>query len=101
MAETTDELLARMAQKYGLPSAPPPQQPAPQPPAPQPQPERRGIIDTGSVSGVRDEQCGARGRCCTLRTIRADSFDANHQSTRAQGAPAPRVEEQGPGAAAE
>src|SRR5574337_2172438 len=46
MAETTDELLARMAQKYGLPSAPPPQQPAPQPPAPQPQPERRGIIDT-------------------------------------------------------
>src|SRR5574337_141380 len=46
MAETTDELLARMAAKYGLPSAPPPQQPAPQPPAPQPQPERRGIIDT-------------------------------------------------------
>src|SRR5574340_1190664 len=45
MAETTDELLARMAAKYGLPSAPPPQQPAPQPPAPQPQPERRGIID--------------------------------------------------------
>src|SRR5574338_74165 len=46
MAETTDELLARMAAKYGLPSAPPPQQPAPQPPAPQPQPEKRGLIDT-------------------------------------------------------
>src|SRR5574338_1699761 len=45
MAETTDELLARMAAKYGLPSAPPPQQPAPQP-QPQAQPEKRGILDT-------------------------------------------------------
>lgn len=52
MAETTDELLARMAKKYGLPdpapaaqAQPAPQQPAPKP-QPQSQPEKRGIIDT-------------------------------------------------------
>src|SRR5574337_853227 len=48
MAETTDELLARMAAKYGLPNSSTQQPPQPaQPVAPQPVPEppKRGLID--------------------------------------------------------
>lgn len=46
-AETTDELLARMAAKYGI-ATHPAEQPKPQAPAPQPaqQPRQRGIIET-------------------------------------------------------
>lgn len=99
MAETTEELLARISKKYGVPdskessrpSAPPPN-PAPQP-QPQPQPEKRSLLDvfrsrTKKIDEAAGYSCGGKinhmaqgGKIKGPGTPTSDSIGAEVQDT--------------------